>query len=426
MQGDGIIATIACYPSKPLDAAMTKTSIKIFGTIAWILLFLKTDSAHGQVIWDRAQIDRVRQQQVSGNKTYATEIAKLQSSADQALGEPLLSVTHKKMMPPSDDIHDYLSFSRYWWPDPDKPDGLPYIRKDGVVNRKLIANGDRNRLGQFCERVETLTLAGYVLDDSRYSQRAAQLVRTWFLDESTRMNPNLNFGQGVPGRESGRGPGIIDTRGFMLVLDGVELLDESTWSAEDKTGLQAWFDDYQNWLKDSPLGQHEQRAENNHGAWYAAQRARYALYAGQEDIAKEIVSGARQRIADQFDAEGNQAAENKRTLSLHYNLFNLTALSRLARVGDQVEEDLWDYVPKDGCGIRQALTHLLPYLVKQSDWPHEQIKSVSLSPSSHLTLRLFSQHFDDPSYRDVVPKLEMRYADRDFSKLQVGDSRESR
>ena len=32
------------------------------------------------------------------------------------------------------DKHDYLSFGSYWWPDPDKPDGLPYIRRDGGVN----------------------------------------------------------------------------------------------------------------------------------------------------------------------------------------------------------------------------------------------------------------------------------------------------
>ena len=37
-------------------------------------------------------------------------------------------------LPPSGDKHDYMSVGPYWWPDPSKPDGLPYIRRDGEVN----------------------------------------------------------------------------------------------------------------------------------------------------------------------------------------------------------------------------------------------------------------------------------------------------
>ena len=111
----------------------------------------------------------------------------------------------------------------------------------------------------------------------------------------------------------------------MLVLDAVELFDETNWSTKDQQALQAWFDEYQQWLKESPLGKHEHRATNNHGSWFDAQRARYALFAGKEDVAKEILNEVRKRIENQFDADGNQAAELKRTLSLRYCLFNLTA-----------------------------------------------------------------------------------------------------
>ena len=209
---------------------MRRSLIIFSGVILWGVLFLASDVATAQVIWDRSQIDRIRQEKPTGDTPQGKALAKLKGLADLELAKAPFSVTHKKIVPPSGDVHDYLSFSRYWWPDPDKPDGLPYIRKDGVVNRKLIANGDRVRLGEFCNAVQALSLTGYLLDDERYSRHAAKLVRTWFLDEATQMNPNLNFGQGVPGRATGRGPGIIDTRGFMLVLDAVELLDESTWS----------------------------------------------------------------------------------------------------------------------------------------------------------------------------------------------------
>ncbi|WP_409013242.1 alginate lyase family protein [Dyadobacter sp. CY343] len=37
-------------------------------------------------------------------------------------------------------------------------------------------------------------LAWYFTNESKYSEHAAQLLRVWFLDEMTKMNPNLNFG----------------------------------------------------------------------------------------------------------------------------------------------------------------------------------------------------------------------------------------
>lgn len=398
---------------------------KLSKAFACILLFSLGSVANAQVIWEREQIDRVRTQYLAGDASFEPELTRLRRKADEALVLAPFSVTHKKIVPPSGDVHDYLSFSRYWWPDPDKPDGLPYIRKDGVVNRELISNGDRNRLGDLCDAVQSLALAGYVFNEPRYSRHAAKMVRAWFLDEATRMNPNLNFGQGVPGREHGRGPGIIDTRGFMLVLDSVELLDEQAWSVEDRQALQGWFDAYQQWLKESPLGQHEQRADNNHGSWYAAQGSRYALYAGKEDVAKAIVKDIQQRIAVQFDADGNQAAELKRTLSLHYCLFNLTALSRVACVGDKVGVDVWNFTPDHGCGLKKAYENLMPYMTSESEWPYVQLKEFSISPSSHLTLRLFSQQFGAEHYQKAVSTIPFRHQDQDLSRILVGLSGEA-
>ena len=55
-----------------------------------------------------------------------------------------MAIKRVKPPPPSGDKHDYLSYSRYWWPDPEKNDGLPYIRRDGVVKGPLehILDGD--------------------------------------------------------------------------------------------------------------------------------------------------------------------------------------------------------------------------------------------------------------------------------------------
>ena len=183
---------------------MKTTQLKFSAAVMCGLLFLTANLATAQVIWDRDQIDLMRGNKPADDTAEGMALAKVKALADLELAKAPYSVTNKKIVPPSGDVHDYLSFSRYWWPDPEKPDGLPYIRKDGVVNRKLIANGDRVRLGDFCNGVQALALAGYILEDERYSRHAAKMVRAWFLDEATRMNPNLNFGQVFPGAHRAR------------------------------------------------------------------------------------------------------------------------------------------------------------------------------------------------------------------------------
>src|SRR5690606_41789327 len=68
---------------------------------------------------------------------YEAADGKLLQQADKALTRKAYSVTQKDGIAPSGNKHDYVSLSRYWWPNPDTPDGLPYIYKDGQSNPEL-------------------------------------------------------------------------------------------------------------------------------------------------------------------------------------------------------------------------------------------------------------------------------------------------
>jgi hypothetical protein len=59
------------------------------------------------------------------------------------------------MVPPSGSKNDYMSMGPYWWPDPEKPDGLPYIRRDGEVNPERD-NLDSPQLSKMINAVRTL------------------------------------------------------------------------------------------------------------------------------------------------------------------------------------------------------------------------------------------------------------------------------
>lgn len=52
-----------------------------------------------------------------------------------------------------------------------------------------------------------LTVAPISVMDKDCAQHAARLVQVWFLDPATRMNPNLRFGQRIPGFTDGRAAG---------------------------------------------------------------------------------------------------------------------------------------------------------------------------------------------------------------------------
>ena len=166
---------------------------------------------------DADALRAVRRSIFLGEDRFRAADDRLLREADQALQEGPFSVVDKEAVPPSGDKHDYMSRGTYWWPDPDKPDGLPYVRRDGEVNPEIY-DYDSRRLGRMCSSVDTLALAYFLSDYEDFAERAALLLRTWFLDEARRMNPHLEYGQGIPGICKGRGIGIIDT--WRLLPDG--------------------------------------------------------------------------------------------------------------------------------------------------------------------------------------------------------------
>lgn len=369
------------------------------------------------IYWEGSQLAELRSSSITPSKHHRRALSRLKNNAEEALGRGPNSVTFKNETPPSGDKHDYMSFSRYWWPNPDTEDGLPYIRKDGQVNVELRRRGDRDQIGLLVEDVETLALAAYLLDEQKYANHAADNLRAWFLDSETKMNPHLSFGQSVPGRAEGRGVGIIDTRGFIRILDAVELLSSiETLQEDDLDGLKKWFAAYLDWLLNSELGKDEAARDNNHGSWYAAQVARIAVFVDQVQVARRIAEEVLQeRIPAQFSSDGSQPAELTRTQSLHYSLFNLEALSVVARVGQHLEIDLWK--PSGGGGLQPGIDFLIPYLTKEKKWSHPQINAFALSRGACSLLRMASTRYSSTEYLRPLTTRQIKYRERDYSSL---------
>jgi hypothetical protein len=90
--------------------------------------------------------------------TVADAVAGIIRDADKQLLNPCPTVMDKQAVAPSGDKHDYYSMARYWWPNPETDNGLPYVRRDGKVNSET-KDLDRENLGSFEKMLRVYALA---------------------------------------------------------------------------------------------------------------------------------------------------------------------------------------------------------------------------------------------------------------------------
>jgi hypothetical protein len=323
-----------------------------------------------------------------------------------ALAEGPFSVMDKTMVPPSGDKHDYLSISPYWWPDPSKPDGLPWIRKDGITNPiSKTPDTDSRRIGHFTRSVNALAIAYYFSGDEKYAERAIEYLRIWFLKPETRMNPNLNFAQGYPGGPDGRRSGLIDSRTLVdRVLDATVMLSTSKkWTQADEDGIHAWYGEYLNWLLTHKLPTSEAKSPNNHGSWHDLQVAGVSYFVGKPDVTKEMLETVKKlRIDKQFDADGTQPLELERTRPYHYSYFNLDALTQIALLGPKVGVDLWGYTSPKGVSLKTAIDKMAQYQDLKVDFPWEDNKEAKRPVSRMLPIyRRAALAYNDKALMDL-------------------------
>src|ERR1700761_6483511 len=170
-------------------------------------------------------------------------------------------------------VHDYFSEADYFWPDPAHPDG-PYINRDGESNPNNF-NGHRRAMIALSIQMPAITAAWMLTHDQRYAKRACEHLRAWFITPATRMNPNLEYSQGVHGVTTGRSYGIIDTLHLAEVARAASFLKSTALTATEQGALHDWFRAYLQWMKTSAKGIAERDTANNHAVCWALQAAEY-------------------------------------------------------------------------------------------------------------------------------------------------------
>ena len=388
--------------------------------LVFIQLVLYVATAGAQSIWDGAHLARVKSE--LNQPAYATAYRQLIAEADRQTSLPPLSVMMKEKLAVSGNKHDYLSLSRYFWPDPTKPDGLPYINRDGVSNPEL-EKLDRPKLSEMAAGVTTLSLAWYFSGNEKYAQKATELLRTWFLNKDTRMNPNLNYAQIVPGKFDGKGRcyGVIDSYSFVEMLDAVQLLEQSeAFTLKDSKALKVWFSKFLDWILTSPQGIEEGNQLNNHSTAHDVQVIAYARYTGNKKVLNDYLGNFyEQRMLNQIQPDGSQPQELRRTLGFGYSQYNLTHIIDVLQMANHITIDEGLTIDEAAMPLAEkAADFLMPYLGKKvEEWPYQQISDWDYK-QNELAKDLYRLYLLHPQRTDYLHLAKQhvikRFSDRFF------------
>ncbi|KAF9963372.1 hypothetical protein BGZ70_007461, partial [Mortierella alpina] len=253
----------------------------------------------------------------------------------------------KSKVAPSGDMHDYTSLARYFYRNPDTPNGLPYVRHDGKPNPEMDSVWDYRLLRKMFRDCYFMGQAYFWTGDERYAEKTVHRVKQWFLDPETRMNPNVKYGSWIFGESLGRAQGVLDmfkVYGMFEALKSIK--DSKAMQAEPNLipDLQTWFRAYMVWLDGSEEAHHEMKAHNNHGTYFTVQYLSILEFLGSNAEAKALAEEAKTvRVGPQIRKDGAQPYETARPISYYYSTFNLQGLMLLAMQAASHDVDLWHY-----------------------------------------------------------------------------------
>jgi hypothetical protein len=265
--------------------------------------------------------------------------------------------------------HDFFSQADYFWPNPKDPNG-PYINRDGQSNPENF-NDHRKVMIDLSVRMPALTAAWLLTKDRRYASRAGDHLLAWFVTPETRMNPNLEYSQGVHGVSTGRNYGIIDTLHLVEVARAASFLGPEALSTVDLQRVKDWFREYLSWMENSEKGKKERTTLNNHATCWALQASEFARLIGDEGTREEIRQWfIGQLLPDQLGKDGSFPKELARTKPYSYSIFNFDVMAGLAQSLKGSGKDLTTFALSDGRGLCKAAEFLYPYLDDKGKWPY--------------------------------------------------------
>jgi hypothetical protein len=350
-----------------------------------------------------------------------TDRARIMEAAARYVKLPPRTITSYPSSRSPGGLHDYFSQADYFWPNPKDPNGK-YINRDGQSNPDNF-NDHRKAMIALSIQMPALTAAWVLTKNRSYGQHAADHLRAWFIAPETRMNPNLEYSQGVHGASTGRSYGIIDTLHLVEVARAASILAPGMLSSVEQQSLRDWFRAYLQWMKTSEKGIAERNTTNNHAICWALQAAEFARLIGDHDTRDQVRTQYKTLfVPNQMAPDGSFPRELARTKPYSYSIFNFDTMAALCQSLEGDGRSLYNFALPDGRGICKAAAFLYPFLRDKSTWPYakdiEHFDSLPVrSPGllfaglacSHADyLQLWSRLNPDPTDPEIIRNFPIR------------------
>jgi hypothetical protein len=351
------------------------------------------------------------------NKQRMDQLSQYEISFYQQQNADILNIKLPSITQNTSDIkkitgaNNFTSLAPYYHLNPDSPTGFPYVRKDGIRNIESRKSSDNQYFGPMFSLFYPLCLLYYFTKNEDYAIKAIQALQTFFINEETKMNPDLTYSGIVIGNSIDdlhiRGA-IIDVNNLSLFPDLIELLKPSIhWTTETENSMTLWFDSLSDWFKTSPRGVLQSGYNHNIKTSYMKQLCSYLYFCGKQDEAKTYLeNNLKNLLSAQIDNEGKQVLEIDRVQNRHYSNFNLTLLVNLATTAKSLDVDVWNYEDSEGKGsIRKAMNYLCYYYLYPEEWTSSNEQNNSAMTRSWLQFGV--ELYDDQILQDVFKEVKI-------------------
>lgn len=363
-----------------------------FNILLMVILFVRCSSS------DSTQKSQINEVEIKTNKVFVGNLSQFILNSEKKLNDKYHPITEKTIIAPSGNKHDYVSRAVYCWPNPNTKDSLPWVYRDGQFNVTSLKSTDHSNYYKVMSAIRDLSLSFYLTNREEFAQKAFQLISMWFINNETKMNPNFNFAQGVPGISEGSPSGIIDSRAILWVIDAFNFMKNSKYfNQADEEKFKLWCVSFNNWLLNSDFGKREAQSTNNHGTFYDVQTAKFASFTGNDSLVIAIIDSSKlKRIATQIKPDGSMPLELERAEAFTYTIFSLNALFHLAILGENYNIDLWNYESANSGSIKSAFDFLINNAIIDNNWNFKgSVKRNQIIPLTYLAGKYIDEKYSD-------------------------------
>ena len=298
---------------------------------------------HPNMYINAGEIEIIKGKIASNQQPWKAAYDKMMSQANGSLRTPIQSVTFGGKIPSSGDMHDYFTEG-------------PYL-SDGVYNPKADRT-DYTSAIKMRDSVRSLGMAYAFTGDSKYADKAVQLIRAWAIDPDTKLNPKFtNMQSHIE---------IAITMSGMFY--GIDLIwNYPGFGSGDKEAIKSWAKNFSNSGKTFS-------SNENFDLWRLVFISSASVIAEDTDSLNYVFDRWKYDINDQMDTEGKIIREINRPTGLGYSISGVNGFIITAELARHYGVDLYNYKTSDDKGLELTLNFHAPYVINPSTWPRKQIR----------------------------------------------------